>query len=163
MAASNPARAIAFIIDNNPEQVEVNLNSRGLLNNPDPSRDDLLAAIEAIDSPEVFSEILAVPYIENQTNYTANLADDLQRETLENRSGFLLIANGLLTVAASAFNWQGSRANADAAAQAAEAERIRAAADQQNRVLGLPMNSFLILAGLVALVIVVVIIANRRK
>jgi hypothetical protein len=70
---SDPAFALAFVVDNNPEQIEANLNARGLLNNPDPSREDLIDAIGKIDSFELFQEVTQVPYIENQTNYTANL------------------------------------------------------------------------------------------
>lgn len=163
MVLGNPAQAIAFIIDNNPEQVEANLNARGLLNNPDPTRQDLLNAVYGINDESEFVEVLSVPYIANQTNYTANLEEPLSNAIEKSGNGgggFLNFAGGLLSIGTGVFTWLNTQEQQEIIESQIEAQKEL---DEKNRVLGIPIQYAVILVAIVAIVVVVAIIANRKK
>ena len=88
---NDPEYAINFIIDNNPSAVESNISGLSIPLPQDPSNlqmreviDDLLNDSENTNAPETINEILEVPYIDSNSNYTGNLSDELQQLGIEN-------------------------------------------------------------------------------
>ena len=165
MVQGDGALAIFFVIDNNPEAVTMNLNSRGLLENPDPSRQDLFDAITSITDENTFLEVMTVPYNSQQNNYTANLEDYFPKVPLKS-GAFLAIAGAVLSASSSLFNWMSSRQQTEQAeiAQQMQAEQLeyQRQLDEKNRVWGIPLNTVVIFAGIIAVVIVVVVIFKRK-
>lgn len=88
---NDPEYAINFIIDNNPSAVESNISGLSIPLPQDPSNlqmreviDDLLNDSENTNAPETINEILEVPYIDSNSNYTGNLSEELQQLGIEN-------------------------------------------------------------------------------
>lgn len=165
MVQGDGALAIYFVIDNNPAAVQSNLDSRGLLADPNPSREDLFNAITSITDQNTFLEVLNVPYLDNQTNYTGNLEEFFPSVPLKS-GAFLAIASGVLSATGSLFNWLGSKEQTNQAEIAAEMQaeqlQFQRELDEKNRVFGIPLNTVVIFAAIFAVVIVVAIIFNRK-
>ena len=149
---------INFIIDNNPEGVEANLNA---------TRSQLKAKInEIIDlgQGELAIEILQVPYLNQADNYTGNLEQPLKQIGRNNGvpqpravaiaiiSLVATIGGGILAVKQQQQETEALQIQAEMQEQVLEAERER------NNILGVPKTLFYALIGIVALVIIVIAI-----
>ena len=158
---------INFIIDNNPEGVEANLNANNFLLQPNPTRSQLKAKInEIIDlgQGELAIEILQVPYLNQADNYTGNLEQPLKQIGRNNGvpqpravaiaiiSLVATIGGGILAVKQQQQETEALQIQAEMQEQVLEAERER------NNILGVPKTLFYALIGIVALVIIVIAI-----
>ena len=100
---------INFIIDNNPSAVESNISSLSIPLPQNPSNLQLREVIDTLlqdgsddTAPEKVKEIILVPYLDNATNYTGGLGNEissLMPEPEINASGGLWVGliSGILT------------------------------------------------------------------
>ena len=161
---------VNFIIDNNPEAIEQNLNANNLLLQPNPSKSQLKAKIvELIDKGqgELAIEILSVPYLNQVSGYTGGLEDPLKQVGASNgvmtprAVGVVIAVISLVTTIGGGIlaiknqNAQTETQEAILVNQQAQydLERQRIEASQ---ILGLPKNLFYGIIGIVVLVIVLV-------
>ena len=90
---SDPQFAINFIIDNNPAAVESNLTGQGVSLPANPSNAQIRGEIDAlmeqikegVDNTDLISnDILAVPYIDTNPNYTGGMTNNASFMTAVN-------------------------------------------------------------------------------
>ena len=158
---------VNFIIDNNPQAIESNLNANNYTLQPNPTKSQLKAKIsEIIDlgQGELAIEILQVPYLNQTPNYTGNLDEPLR--VIQRKSGkpqpralgiaiislIGTIGAGILAVKQQKEVTAQAQINQDIVETQAELERER------NNILGVPKTLFYGLIGLIALVIILVAI-----
>ncbi len=161
---------INFIIDNNPEGVEANLNANNFTLQPNPTKSQLKAKInEIIDlgQGELAIEILQVPYLNQATNYTGNLEQPIKQIGVNNGvpqpralaiaiiSLVATIGGGILAVKQTQQQNEGLALQQEIAETQLELEREQTA---QNTIAGIPKGVFYGLIGLVALVMIIIAI-----
>lgn len=175
--------AINFIIDNNPSAVESNISGLSIPLPQDPSNlqlkeviDDLLNDSDNQNAPQQIDDILSVPYLESVDNYTGNLEGEL--EDLGVRNGTIIPgkaneSQGSVVVSAiagilSAVGqvWGGILNNKNLELQqdiindqqAHELEML-----EKTRVFGIPQTIILALLGFFAIVMIILLMANKKK
>ena len=175
--ASDTSYAVDFVIDNNPQQVQANLNGLNLLGvaPQEATKADVRKAVFSISDEETLGEVLSVPYIDENPNYTGGYQDALEvpahlknaepNTQAENKTGIgVQIVNGILTVAGNYLNFLTTQEQSEqlASQQAFQQEMAQFQADQENqrKVLGFPPQVFLALLG--AMVLIVVIVAVKK-
>ena len=96
---SQPNEVVRFVVDNNPEQVAANLSSRELLSGvpQEATSATLMNDLAQVTDPEILIEVLAVPYVNNRTNYTGGRESELDAESGTRAAGIgLAIFNGVI-------------------------------------------------------------------
>lgn len=161
---------INFIIDNNPQGVEANLNANNFTLQPNPTKSQLKAKIDEIiqlGQGELAIEILQVPYLNQNSNYTGNLEEPLNQLARSNGQpqpralGIAIITlittigGGILAIKGQQAQQENLQLQSEIAQTQLELERERQESEQ---VLGLPKGVFYGLIGLIALVFIIIAI-----
>ena len=178
---SDPSYVVDFIIDNNPSEVQAHLTGLNLLSGTPQgdSKDSLKADIYAIDDEETLRSVLGVPYVNEIGNYTGGLEYELSTPDSpiggQKAAGSgLLLVNGILTAGVGVLNFLTSQEeteqayiNAETQAQlsadALEAERLRLAQLQRDKILGVSPKVLMAIVGAFVLVIVIALVTGRKK
>ena len=159
---------VNFIIDNNPQGVEANLNANNFTLQPNPTKSQLKAKIDEIiqlGQGELAIEILQVPYLNQNSNYTGNLEEPLKQLARSNgqpqpRALGIAIITLITTIGGGILAIKGSQAQQELAETQLEQQQVLAQMQQQeieaNKVLGLPKSVFYGLIGLIGLVFVII-------
>ena len=174
--ANNGEFAINFIIDNNPNAVAENLTSYGVELPNNPSNETIRNVLDElmITAPESdIQDILNVPYINeplDPNNYTGGLQAQLEcpnppcpREaiilTLAIISAVATVGVAVAGVVRSKKEKETAEIYAEQQAQLlAEQQRLEA----ENKILGINKSTFYVIVGLLALVMVIVVISNKK-
>lgn len=161
---------INFIIDNNPQGVEANLNANNFTLQPNPTKSQLKAKIDEIiqlGQGELAIEILQVPYLNQNSNYTGNLEEPLKQLAKSNGQPqpralaiaiitlVTTIGGGILAIKGQQAQQENLQLQSEIAQTQLELERERQESEQ---VLGLPKGVFYGLIGLIALVFIIIAI-----
>lgn len=161
---------INFIIDNNPQGVEANLNANNFTLQPNPTKSQLKAKIDEIiqlGQGELAIEILQVPYLNQSSNYTGNLEEPLKQLAKSNGQpqpralGIAIITlvttigGGILAIKGQQAQQENLELQNEIAQTELELERER---QRSELVLGLPKGVFYGLIGLIALVFIIIAI-----
>lgn len=161
---------INFIIDNNPQGIEANLNANNFTLQPNPTKSQLKAKIDEIiqlGQGELAIEILQVPYLNQNSNYTGNLEEPLKQLAKSNGQpqpralGIAIITlvttigGGILAIKGQQAQQENLQLQNEIAQTQLELERERQESEQ---VLGLPKGVFYGLIGLIALVFIIIAI-----
>lgn len=175
---SDPDFAVDFIVDNNPEEVLAHLTGLNLLPvaPQEATKATLKSTLRTISDEETLREVLSVPYVNEQSNYTGGYAQALDTPAFSksgdtnSKSGVGLgIVNGILslgTAVAGAFTAQAQGEASIAASEAAvtmQQQQLDAEAEarETNKVAGIPLNAFLAIAGAVTAIIVIALLTRR--
>lgn len=176
---SDPDFAVDFIVDNNPEEVLAHLTGLNLLPvaPQEATRATLKSTLRTISDEETLREVLSVPYVNEQNNYTGGYAQALDSPAFSKggnpsaKSGGagLAIVNGILslgTAVSGAFTAQAQSESSIAASQAAiemQQQQLEADAEarEANKVAGIPLNAFLAIAGGVTAIVVIALLTRR--
>jgi len=178
---NDPEYAINFIIDNNPSAVESNISGLSIPLPQDPSNlqmreviDDLLNDSENTNAPQTIDDILSVPYIDSNSNYTGNLSNELQQLGTENgtlvnnpqASGGIIVSAIAGILGAVGNVWSGILNNK---ALETQQEIIN---DQQEhelemlektKVFGIPQTIILAFLGFFAIIMILLFMARKKK
>jgi len=175
---SQPNEVVRFVVDNNPEQVAANLSSRELLSGvpQEATSATLMNDLAQITDPEILIEVLAVPYVNNRTNYTGGRESELDAESGTRAAGVgLAIFNGVMTLGTSVATFFSSQNQIQIEAEKTEQTQILTDAQletQQNQLdLAALQNersktfgvSNTLLLALLGAIVVVVSIAMLKK
>ena len=179
---TDPDFAVDFIIDNNPAQVQAQLSGLNLLSGSpqDTTLNTLRSDVRAIEDEETFREVLAVPYINEASNYTGGYSSSLntsphtksgtENEPNEKAGGWAIgLVDGIFNVGTSYFNWQISQEQADAASSNTDAvylqtqaqlelARLEAEKEEGNKILGIPPTVFIVIIASVAMIVLIAIL-----
>ena len=176
---TDPDFAVDFIVDNNPEEVLAHLTGLNLLPvaPQEATKATVKSTLRTISDEETLREVLSVPYVNEQSNYTGGYAEALSTpahsksgDATQKGGAGLAIVNGILslgTAVAGAFTAQ-ANVEANAASQQAalqmQQEQLAAEAEarEANKVLGLPLNAFLAIIGGVVAIIVIALLTTRN-
>lgn len=175
MLNSDPNLAVDFIIDNNPEEVQAQLSGLNLLSvaPQNATVDAIKSDVRRIGDVETLQEVLTVPYINENSNYTGGYESELTNPPFgvngqaksQNNQGFQLI-NGITalgTAIASIFVTQNQQETAEVVAgsqydQALINQEIIDAQIEAGKTFGIPTSAFIaIVGGMVALFAIVLI------
>jgi len=175
MLNSDPNLAVDFIIDNNPEEVQAQLSGLNLLSvaPQNATVDAIKSDVRRIGDAETLQEVLTVPYINENPNYTGGYESELTNPPFgvngqaksQNNQGFQLI-NGITalgTAIASIFVTQNQQETAEIVAgsqydQALINQEIIDAQIEAGKTFGIPTSAFIaIVGGMVALFAIVLI------
>ena len=173
---TDPDFAVDFIVDNNPEEVLAHLTGLNLL--PVAPQEATKATVKStLRTEETLREVLAVPYVNEQSNYTGGYAEALSTpahsksgDATQKAGAGLAIVNGILSLGTAVAGAFTAQANAEAQAEAQQAalqmqqEQLAAEAEarEANKVLGLPLNAFLAIVGGVVAIIVIALLTTRN-
>lgn len=174
---SDPDFAVDFIVDNNPEEVLAHLTGLNLLPvaPQEATRATLKSTLRTISDEETLREVLSVPYVNEQNNYTGGYAQALDSPAFSKggnpnaKSAGLAIVNGILalgTAVSGAFTAQSQSEASIAASEAAiemQQQQLEADAEarEANKVAGIPLNAFLAIAGGVTAIVVIALLTKR--
>jgi len=180
---ADPNFALDFVVDNNPQGVLANLSSLNLLAGTpqELTRKDLKKQIRSISDPATLIEVTSVAYDNEASNYTGGYANALDVPTdpgnfagQQKAAGAgLAIFQGITALGQAAANLLTSRNQLEVAREGTEQAQIAAdlqrdlneqqlAAEQQNKVFGIPRNAFIVLVVSFAVVLVVGFISTRK-
>ena len=187
---ADPNFALDFVVDNNPQGVLANLSSLNLLAGTpqELTRKDLKKQVRSISDPATLIEVTSVAYDNEASNYTGGYANALDVPTdpgnfagQQKAAGAgLSIFQGITALGQAAANLLTSRNQLEVAREGTEQaqiaadlqrelneqqlafERDRLAAEQQNKVFGIPRNAFIVLVISFAVVLVVGFISTRK-
>lgn len=170
---TDPDFAVDFIVDNNPEEVLAHLTGLNLLPvaPQEATKATVKSTLRTISDEETLREVLAVPYVNEQTNYTGGYAEVLSANAMQKGGGAALaIINGITSLGTAVAGAFTAQANAEAQAEAQQAalqmqqEQLAAEAEarEANKVLGLPLNAFLAIVGGVVAIIVIALLTTRN-
>jgi hypothetical protein len=180
---ADPNFALDFVVDNNPQGVLANLSSLNLLAGTpqELTRKDLKKQVRSISDPATLIEVTSVAYDNEASNYTGGYANALDVPTdpgnfagQQKAAGVgLAIFQGITALGQAAANLLTSRNQLEVARETTEQAQIAAdlqrdlneqqlAAEQQNKVFGIPRNAFIVLVISFAVVLVVGFISTRK-
>ena len=154
--------SLIFIIDNNPDAVMSNLSGMGLLSTPpqDATRSTLLNDVLSIKDDSKLREVMSVPYINNQTNYTGGLESFFQTKA----AGVgLAIINGISVLGSAFFQNRTSVNQSEIAQLEFQTAQTYLQAQESSKIFGIDKTVFSVLIGSVALIIIVAIIVKRKR
>lgn len=169
---SDPDFAVDFIVDNNPEEVLAHLTGLNLLPvaPQEATRATVKTTLRTISDEETLREVLSVPYVNEQSNYTGGYEQALNVPPDAKAGGAgVAIVNGILALGqgvASAFT---ARANAEASIAANQAAvqmqqqqlDAEAAEREATKVAGIPLTAFLAIVGSVVAIILIALLTRR--
>ena len=154
--------SLIFIIDNNPDAVMSNLSGVGKLSTPpqEATRSSLLNDVLNIKNDDVLREVMSVPYINNQTNYTGGMESLFQSKAV---GVGLAIINGIATLGSAFFQNRTSVNQSEIAQLEFQTAQTYLQAQEANKIFGIDKTVFSVLIGSVALIIIVAIIVKRKR
>ena len=169
---SDPDFAVDFIVDNNPEEVLAHLTGLNLLPvaPQEATRATVKTTLRTISDEETLREVLSVPYVNEQDNYTGGYQQALNVPPDAKAGGAgVAIVNGILALGqgvASAFtaraNTEASIAANQAAVQMQQQQLDAEAAEREaTKVAGIPLTAFLAIIGSVVAIILIALLTRR--
>lgn len=172
---SNPNLAVDFIIDNNPEEVQAQLSGLNLLSvaPQNATAQSIKSDVRRITDVETLQEVLTVPYINNNPNYTGGYEQMLSVSApgMNARSdgAGVAIVNSISTLGSSIAGIFVSQNQTDLGSinaqsaydQALINQQINQANIQANKVFGVPMNAFIALVGGIVALFAIVLISTK--
>lgn len=169
---SDPDFAVDFIVDNNPEEVLAHLTGLNLLPvaPQEATRATVKATLRTISDEETLREVLSVPYVNEQSNYTGGYEKALNVPPNAKAGGAgLAVVNGILALGQGVAGAFTAQANADASIAASEAATLmqqqqldaEAAEREANKVAGIPLTAFLAIVGSVVAIILIALLTRR--
>jgi len=186
---SDPSFAVEFLVDNNPSEVQAHLSGLNLLTGSpqESTRQSLLADIYSIDDAGTIEEVLAVPYINENPNYTGGYEVQLSLEgsavggQQKALTFGMVLVQGIATVGTSITNFLVSNNNVEMSENSLiglgltndqqddviEAQRLALLAEEarlnRSKIFGFPPNLFLALIGAMTIIAVFAMIALKKK
>lgn len=174
--SQSPEAIVNFVIDNNPAAVQAQMDSVGLLPSdvPEPSKSQLKAYVMNLtknpteENMTMFKYVLGVDYVDEATNYTGGLRQDLEDGLPANYPGSevksggsgLIIIDGIFSLANNVFEYLAGRNAADIAeANAAAAEAYL----QATTVAGIPKNVFIAIILTLGFIIIIALLRGTRR
>jgi hypothetical protein len=169
---SDPDFAVDFIVDNNPEEVLAHLTGLNLLPvaPQEATRATVKTTLRTISDEETLREVLSVPYVNEQSNYTGGYEKALTVPPNAKAVGAgLAVVNGILALGQSVAGAFTAQANAEANIAASEAATLmqqqqldaEAAEREANKVAGIPLTAFLAIVGSVVAIILIALLTRR--
>jgi len=170
---ADPRFVVDFIVDNNPSEVQARLSGLNLLDGypQEDSRESLLSDIYSIDEAGTIQEVLSVPYINENGNYTGGYEQQLSVQGSavggkNNPNSGLNILNGV-------FSLGNSIAGVIASQNAVEIAEIQAEQQQEllawesaeaekSKIFGFPPQVFMAIIGAVVVISVFALISMRK-
>jgi len=173
---SDPNFAVDFIIDNNPEEVQAHLSGLNLLSvaPQNVTVDVLRSDVRNISDGETLQEVLTVPYVNSNSNYTGGLESELTIPPggQQKAAGVgVAIITGITTLGAGIANFFVSQNQAEISQNDAQqalldaqlqAELARQEAEA-GKTFGIPTSAFIAVVGAIAVLFTVVLISTRKK
>ena len=174
---SNPNLAVDFIIDNNPEEVQAQLSGLNLLSvaPQNATVQSIKNDVRRITDVETLQEVLTVPYINDNSNYTGGYEQMLSVPApgmgmAKTEGAGVAIVNGISTLGssiASVFTSQNQEDLANIQAQSAFDQavinqQINQANIEANKVFGIPTGAFVAIIGAVVALFAIVLISTRK-
>lgn len=176
---SDPNLAVDFIIDNNPEEVQAQLSGLNLLSvaPQNATVQSIKNDVRRITDVETLQEVLTVPYINDNPNYTGGYEQMLSvpapavgmAKTTGGTGAGVAIVNSISTLGSSIAGIfvsqnQEDLANINAQSaydQALINQQINQANIQANKVFGIPMNAFIAIVGAIVALFAIVLISTK--
>lgn len=169
---SDPDFAVDFIVDNNPEEVLAHLTGLNLLPvaPQEATKATVKTTLRTISDEETLREVLSVPYVNEQSNYTGGYQQALNVPPDAKAGGAgVAIVNGILALGqgvASAFTARANAESSIAANQAAiqmQQQQLDAEAAEREatKVAGIPLTAFLAIVGSVVAIILIALLTRR--
>ena len=175
MLNSDPNLAVDFIIDNNPEEVQAQLSGLNLLSvaPQNATVDAIKSDVRRIGDVDTLQEVLTVPYINENPNYTGGYESVLTNPPFgvngqaKSQSGVgLQVINGITALGTAIANVFVSQNQEDTAQIVAGSQYEQALINQEivnaqieaGKTFGIPTSAFIaIVGGMVALFAIVLI------
>ena len=174
---SDPNFAVDFIIDNNPEEVQAQLSGLNLLsvapqNATVPS---IKSDVRRISDGDTLQEVLTVPYINDNSNYTGGLESELtiqpfSKSGTANSPGYgIAVINGITsfgTALANVFVSQNQQEMVEVQAgaaydQALIGQEINQANIEAGKTFGIPTSAFIAIIGAIVVLFSIVLISTK--
>jgi hypothetical protein len=175
MLDSDPNLAVDFIIDNNPEEVQAHLSGLNLLSvAPQNATVPLIKTdVRRISDAETLQEVLTVPYVNENPNYTGGYESELSVAPFGlNKTGTgagVAIVQGIATLGSSIANIFISQNQEDLAAiqgqtayeQALINQQINQANIEAGKTFGIPTTAFLAIIGAMVALVAIVLFSTK--
>jgi len=175
MLNSDPNLAVDFIIDNNPEEVQAHLSGLNLLSvAPQNATVPLIKTdVRRISDAETLQEVLTVPYVNENPNYTGGYESELSVAPFGlNKTGTgagVAIVQGIATLGSSIANIFISQNQEDLAAiqgqtayeQALINQQINQANIEAGKTFGIPTTAFLAIIGAMVALVAIVLFSTK--
>jgi hypothetical protein len=170
---SDPRFVVDFIVDNNPSEVQARLSGLNLLDGypQEDSRESLLSDIYSIDEAGTIQEVLSVPYINENGNYTGGYEQQLSVQG--SAIGGEAKGTGWVAIMDGVFELGAGISNAIASGNAVEIAEIQAEQQQEllawesaeaekSKIFGFPPQVFMAIIGAVVVISVFALISMRK-
>jgi len=174
---SDPNLAVDFIIDNNPEEVQAHLSGLNLLSvAPQNATVDVLKNdVRRITDAETLQEVLTVPYVNENPNYTGGYESELtippfgvNGQAKSGGAGTAVI-NGISSLGASIANIFVSQNQSETAGIQAESaydisqiqQEINEANIAAGKTFGIPTSAFIAIVGAMVVLFAIVLISTK--
>ena len=174
MLNSDPNLAVDFIIDNNPEEVQAHLSGLNLLSvAPQNATVPLIKSdVRRITDVETLQEVLTVPYVNENPNYTGGYESELSISPYGlNKTGGAAVAivQGIASLGSSIANIFISQNQEDLAAiqgqtayeQALINQQINQANIEASKTFGIPTTAFLAIIGAMVALVAIVLFSTK--
>lgn len=180
MLDTDPNLAVDFIIDNNPEEVQAHLSGLNLLSvaPQNATVQTLKQDVRRITDADTLQEVLTVPYINDNSNYTGGYEKELtlapnglagQKNTGQTGAGVSII-NSIATLGSSIANIfvtqnqaEIAQTNADSAyQQAVIGQQINTANIAAGKTFGIPTGAFVAILGAMVALFAIVLFATKK-
>jgi hypothetical protein len=174
MLETDPNLAVDFIIDNNPEEVQAHLSGLNLLSvAPQNATVPLIKKdVRRISDAETLQEVLTVPYVNENPNYTGGYESELSVSPygLNKAAGAgVAIVQGISTLGSSIANIFISQNQEDLAAiqgqtayeQALINQQINQANIEAGKTFGIPTTAFLAIIGAMVALVAIVLFSTK--
>ena len=175
---SDPNLAVDFIIDNNPEEVQAHLSGLNLLSvAPQNATVSVLKSdVRRITDAETLQEVLTVPYVNENPNYTGGYESELtippfgvNGQAKSNDGAGLAVINGIASLGASIANIFVSQNQAETAGIQAESayeisqiqQEINEANIAAGKTFGIPTSAFIAIVGAMVVLFAIVLISTK--
>ena len=177
---SDPNLAVDFIIDNNPEEVQAHLSGLNLLSvAPQNATVDVLKNdVRRITDAETLQEVLTVPYVNENPNYTGGYESELtippfgvngQAKSNQNGQVGLSVINGISAIGTAIANVFVSQNQAETAGIQAESayeisqiqQEINEANIAAGKTFGIPTSAFIAIVGAMVVLFAIVLISTK--
>jgi len=174
---SDPNLAVDFIIDNNPEEVQAHLSGLNLLSvAPQNATVDVLKNdVRRITDAETLQEVLTVPYVNENPNYTGGYESELTippfgvNGQAKSSGAGMAVINGISSLGASIANIFVSQNQAETAGIQAESaydisqiqQEINEANIAAGKTFGIPTSAFIAIVGAMVVLFAIVLISTK--
>lgn len=175
MLNNDPNLAVDFIIDNNPEEVQAHLSGLNLLSvAPQNATVPLIKQdVRRISDAETLQEVLTVPYVNENPNYTGGYESELSISPYglnqKTAGAGVAIVQGISTLGSSIANIFISQNQEDLAAiqgqtayeQALINQQINQANIEAGKTFGIPTTAFLAIIGAMVALVAIVLFSTK--